>query len=461
MRIFSDIKVRNGPDANGMYSITRIPIIYGDPSYLVAQIIKGNSENTLLPSPMFSAWIESIKMAPARRQDSQFVGKVSTIEREFKEGAYTENAGVRYDVERYMPVPYDVYFKLDVWTTNTTNKLQIFEQLGVIFNPSIQLQQNSNIMDWTSIFEVWLEDVQWTNRSIPQGDSLERDVMSYRFKVPVWINPPAKVKKSNLVAEIVTNVFNDLDVHSLESHLNGEYDIFRTCYDSVPTQMITTQGNHKISVSNNNGIDEITLLNSNGGDTPIQNWQELINIYGQIVPDITKIRLKLNPDIDISDSDIIGNIEQDLTRPNVLIFTPDIDTLPASTIPPILSIIDPTEVSPGHGLPSAVGGQRYLLTSPTASDQPILPLGVTTSPWGAGLVAYPNDIIEFNGINWTVIFDSRNSTGHNYVVNNANSSQYMFNGIEWSYTYYGTYAPGYWRVDNIIKNADGTTNIYE
>jgi hypothetical protein len=188
----------------------------------------------------------------------------------------------------------------------------------------------------------------------------------------------------------------------------------------------------------------------------------LIQKYGQITPNITNIRLKLDPDLDVTDSDIIGLIEQDPTRQNVLLFTPDIDTLPANTIPQILNIIDPTEVTPGNGLPLAAPGQRYLLTShDSAGEEPAIPPMVPGSPWavGANFIAYPNDIIEFNGINWTVIFDSRNAVGLNYVVNMSNASQYTFDPAigEWAYTYYGVYAPGYWRIDNIIQAPDGTT----
>lgn len=466
MRIFSDIKVRNGPDANGLYTIQRVPIMYGDPSIMVAQLIKGASENTMLPAPMFSAYIDSIKMAPDRRQDTQYVGKISTIERKFNPqiSSYGQNPGVRQDVERYMPVPYDLYLKLDVWTTNITTKLQLFEQIGIIFNPSIQLQQNSNILDWTSIFEVWLEDYTFTNRSIPQGGEVERDVMSFKFKVPIWINPPAKLKRSGLIAEIVTNVFNVADVADIESKIDGEYDPFRTCIDGEPIQIITTVGNYKISVSRN-FTDEITLLNEYGIADPQLSWQTLIQKYGQITPNITSIRLKLDPNIDVTDTDIIGTIAQDPSRQNVLLFTPDIDTLPSNTIPPIAEIIDPKEVTPGNGLPVAVAGQRYLLTShDSVGEEPAIPPMVSTSPWGSNIVAYPNDIIEFNGVSWTVIFDSRNSSGKNYVINNSNSSQYMFDSEtqEWTYTYYGTYNQGYWRIDNIISAPNGTTiNNYE
>lgn len=464
MRIFSDIKIRNGPDTNGMYSISRVPILYGDPSNIVAQIIKGGSENTLLPAPMFSTYIDNIKMAPQRRQDSQYVGKVSTIERQLQQGAYTNQAGIRYDVERYMPVPYDVTFKLDCWTTNTTNKFQIVEQINMFFNPSIQLQQNSNLLDWTSIFEVEMIDYVWTNRTIQQISTvdIERDVTSWKFKVPVWINPPAKVKKTGLISEIVTNVFYDVDIVAAEAALEaGDYDPFRTCVGGVPTQIITTQGNYQILVRQESGQDTVTLLNADGGVEPIQSWQKLIQIYGQITPNITKLILKLDPNIEIDDMDVIGTIIQDPNNINVLLFTPDLDTLPGTTQLPISAIIDPTEVQPGKGLPVATAGQRYLLTSNVSDgEEPAIPPGISTSPWGDNIVAYPNDIIEYNGINWTVSFDSRNTSGLNYVVNNANNTQYTFDGTNWAYTYYGKYPPGYWLLNNITptdgSNGDDT-----
>ena len=466
MRIFSNIKIRNGPDANGLYTIQRIPILYGDPSWMVAQLIKGASENTLMPSPIFSAYIDSLKMNDNRRQDSQYVGKVSTIEREFNKTSkvYGPGPGVRQDIERYMPVPWDITFKLDCWTTNTTTKLQIFEQIAVIFNKSIQLQQNDNILDWTSIFEVWLEDFTWTNRSIPQGTEQDRDVMSFKFLVNAWINPPAKLKRSGLIAEIVTHVYDVANVDSIRVDAAGEYDPF-TCFGGIPIQIVTTEGNYKISVTRNGPNEEITLLNKFGQIDPTLEWQSLIQKYGQITTNITKIRLKLDPNLDVTDSDIIGSITEDPLHKNILFFNVDIDTLPANTILPILEIIDPTEVSPGNGLPIAIAGTRYLITSHNSvREEPAIPPGVSTSPWGQNIVAYPNDIIEFNGVKWVTIFDSRNSTGKNYVVNNANATQYTYDSTtkEWTYSYLGIYAEGYWRIDNIIQAPDGTViNNYE
>ena len=461
MRIFSDIKVRNGPDANGLYTIQRVPILYGDPSSMVANLIKGASENTLLPTPMFSAYIDGMKMNDKRRAIPQYVSKATIMERTFnaETQTYGNTPGVRQDVDRYMPVPYDFTFKLDLWTTNTETKLQIAEQIWMIFNPSLQLQQNSNTLDWTNIFEVWLEDTQWTNRAIPQGGTDERDVMSFKFKVEGWINPPAKIKRSSLIAEIITQVFAEGDIGALSSDIKGVYDPFST-FGPADIQVVTTAGNYKISVARGTSGDEITLLNSFGQIDPTLSWVTLIQLYGKIVPNITKITLKLDPNIKVDSLDVIGTIIQDPLRQNVLLFSPDTATLPGNTILPIAAIIDPTEVYPGNGLPNAVAGQRYLLTSrDSVGEEPAIPSNVPSSPWGTGIVAYPNDIIEYNGIQWITIFDSQNSVGNSYVVNNSNSSQYTYDSVtkEWAYTYYGQYAPGYWTLTNLISAPNGTT----
>jgi hypothetical protein len=464
MRIFADMKIRLGPDANGLYQIQQIPILYGDPSIMVSQLIQGASQNTLLPNPMMSAWIENIKIVPERRYAPQYVGKVSTIEREFNpvSQTYGEGPGIRQDIERYMPPPYDFYFRLDIWTSNTTTKLQILEQILMIFNPSLQLQQNSNQLDWTSIFECWLEDIVWTNRqidSLQTGDADIRDVMSLKFKIQGFINPPAKLKRSGLIEEIVTNVFNVADVASIEQKVDGVYDPF-SAVAGIPSQIITTLGNYKISVAKGATNDIITLLNAYGAPDPNITWANLFEQYGSVIPDITRIILKLNPDIENNSEDIIGTIAPDPAAPNLLYYTPDLDTLPGNTLLPITAIIDPTEVFPGNGLPVASAGQRYLLTSiDSVGEEPAIPPNVVGSPWGQFLVAYPNDIIEYNGSSWVVVFDSRNSTGKNYVVNNENGIQYTFDGKEWTYTYYGIYSPGYWIVSNLISCPCGSPTI--
>ena len=57
----------------------------------------------------------------------------------------------------------------DIWTSNTDQKLQLLEQILVLFNPSLEMQTTDNFIDWTSISVVNLENVTWSNRSVPVG----------------------------------------------------------------------------------------------------------------------------------------------------------------------------------------------------------------------------------------------------------------------------------------------------
>ena len=66
-------------------------------------------------------------------------------------------------------------------------------------------------------------------------------------------------------------------------------------------------------------------------------------------------------------------------------------------------------------------------------------------PWGT-VEAYENDIIEYNGAEWIVSFNSSEVTVSQYVVNLSDSQHYRFDGEQWVYTYLAEYNPGYWKI---------------
>ena len=105
-------------------------------------------------------------------------------------------------IKRHQPVPYNLTMQVDIWSGNTDQKLQLLEQILILFNPSIQLQQNTNPLDWTSVFEVELTDMQWSNRSVPAGVDETIDVSTLTFTLPIWLSPPAKVKRQKIINTI-------------------------------------------------------------------------------------------------------------------------------------------------------------------------------------------------------------------------------------------------------------------
>lgn len=444
IRIFSDIKVETGPDDTGTLVQKRVPIIYGDPSWLVAQILKGQTENSMMPSPMMSAWINSLELAPERRQAPDHESKITAAERDWDGSAYGSEIGNRYTVERYMPVPYTLNMQLDIWTTSTTTKLQILEQILMFFNPALQLQSTSNYFDWTSLFEVEMTSITWSNRGIPNGSEAERDVASIQFKLGIWINPPAKVKRIKIIEEIVANlhVTNGLSNKDIDKFIEKPFE----CIGNPDAQIIVTPGNFKIKI----GVDgyasnEVVLLNMYGVEDPSLSWKDLFSTYGNLKDFETILRLKLAEDIEQSDLDILGALTFDENRSNVIFFEIDTDTLPTTTLRAVNKIINPREVYPGSGIPAATSGQRYLLVSNTSNgEEPAMGAG---GIWGTA--AYPNDIIEYDGTDWVISFDSQSVSDTQYLINLNSINHYRWTGAEWEFTYLGEYSPGYWKLQNL------------
>lgn len=437
IRIFSDIKYERKDGDTKIQ--TTIPVIYGDSSRQVSQILAGFTQNVTLPVPMMSVRITDIALAPERRNNPMHESSIHLVEREFKDGAYTDKPGKRVTIDRYMPVPYDITFDLDIWTSNTETKMQILEQILTIFNPSIQLQQTDNVADWTSIFEVELIDVNWSSRTIPEGADSQRDIATLRFKSGIWISPPAKIRRQELIEQIVTNI------RSSDGMTDAEITDVLENKSGIINRVITTPGNFEVSLGEPGKLkNELILLPST--KSSIVSWEELINLYGHLDPSTTKIRLKLDPDIEDDTNDIIAYASYGPT-PDSLLLDYDETTLPQETIRPIDRIIDPVKQWPGKNLDIPVEGTRYLILSKNIDEKAIPD---DHSYWG-NLEAYGNDIIEFDGTNWFVS-ESLIEREYEVVYNLSNQDLYTYRNGEWSYSYLGIYKPGYWRIEGILSN---------
>ena len=252
IRAFSNIYIQTGPDSTGTTTLSQVPCMYGVPSRMAATILAGNSENKIPPAPFITCTVSGLAMNASRRQDPTFVGKIRVNEREYdaENGRYLQTVGNKYLIERYMPVPYDLSMQVDIWSNNLQVKEQILEQILVLFNPSIEIQTSVNPLDWTTISIIELEDITWSSRSIPIGADNPIEVTTLRFKVPIWINPPAKVKKQVIIQEIITNVISGIK-EVPEQWGWSEYQLLN--------RTIVTPGNRHIALTFNGNTYSISL----------------------------------------------------------------------------------------------------------------------------------------------------------------------------------------------------------
>lgn len=431
-RMFGGIKVVTGLGSDGQQQFRTVPIRWGQPDRMTQQILRLNSENKILPTPLMSSYITSISMAPDRRQNPSLVSTKLVDERQYDEatGQYTGEMGDRYTVKRYMPVPYNFTFQLDIWTSNQDQKMQILEQIMMLFNPSIDLQTSDNPLDWTAITFAEMQDpITLTSRSIPLGTEEQIDVASLTFLVPYWINPPTEVTRRKAIEIIITNInaVNELPIDDTDfSWEQGE----------LLTQVFITPDNRSIIVEGT----EIILAGCDcsivDDDNNIFNWKTYLNQFADFTPgeSVLIVKRKFGDPTGIS-----GTVDYNTTDVNKLVWTIDNSTLPVDTLAPFDAIIDPQENGPGDGLPSAVLGQRYLLAN-DISEVSLL--------WGTVADGKTNDIIEFDGLDWVVSFDSEAATDVQIATNNFSGQQLRFNPDEngWELAVDGCYKPGTWKI---------------
>jgi hypothetical protein len=210
MRMISNIQVEFGKDRNNVIALQRVPVYYGDSSRQVASILKNNSENTMSAIPAIAVYVSALTYDRERVQDPSMVSSVRLRERKYDPdtGEYTNQQGDLVTVDRPMPVPYKLTLKADVWTSNTEQKLQLLEQLMVLFNPSMEIQSSDNYVDWTSLTVVTLTDMSWSSRSVPVNAEEPIDIATMTFEIPIWISAPAAVKKYGAIEKMITNMFD-------------------------------------------------------------------------------------------------------------------------------------------------------------------------------------------------------------------------------------------------------------
>ncbi len=190
--------------------VTEVPVMYGDITKQVGSIIRDNSENKIPSAPRMGVYITGLELDRSRLSDSSYISKINLREKQFDEStnSYVAQQAKGYTVERLHPTPFTLTVNVDLWTTSTDQKLQIMEQILMMFNPDLEFQTNDNYVDWTSLSVLYLEQINFTNRTIPVGTGDEIDVGTMSFIAPIYISPPTKVKRLGVITSIITSVFD-------------------------------------------------------------------------------------------------------------------------------------------------------------------------------------------------------------------------------------------------------------
>ena len=455
IRILSNFSVEVGKDEKtNAVALRAVPVVYGDPTRQVANIIKNNSENAMNYAPKIACYIRELNYDRDRMQNPYHIEKQHLRERDvLDDGTYSNKLGAGYTVEKVMPSPFRLEVTADIYSSNTDQKLQILEQILYLFNPDFEIQKSDNYIDWTSLSYVELTGISFSSRTIPVGADTDIDIASLSFSMPIWLSPPVKVKKLGVVQKIIMSVYDD-DGGLAKGLIDG----------SLLSRSFITPNNFALLVTGN----QLRLLGTtgvnvkSGGDGfftgakdpgladpfetfgPAVNWKVLLEQYGVVTNGTSQIRLT-QP----NGNEIVGTIATTTLDDTILLYNIDEDTIPANTLTSVLKIINPLTFAPTN----PQDGDRYLIIDQIGDSTAT----VQSDTWGT-LVASVGDIIEYNSAQskFLKVFDASDpdSTLH-YVTNSNTGIQYRYNGTEWVKSYEGVYTQGNW---SIVIDGDFVAN---
>ena len=458
IRVLINFSVETGKGKDDQITLRPVPVVYGDPTRQVANIIRNNSENALQYAPRIAAYVRELEFDRERMQNPYHIEKQHLRERNYNETTkeYDNQLGAGYTIEKVMPSPFRLEVTADIWSSNTDQKLQILEQILYLFNPDFEIQKTDNYIDWTSLSYVELTGVTFSSRTIPVGADTEIDVATLTFSMPIWLSPPVKVKKLGVVQKIIMSVYDD-DGGIAKGLIDG----------SLISRSYITPNNYGLLVTGN----QLRLLGTtgtsvkSGGDGfhtggrdpgladpfetfgPAVNWKVLLDQYGKVTNGTSQIRLT-QP----NGNEIIGTIAKSTLDDTILLYSIDSDTIPANTLTAVAKIINPATFDPGS---TPTDGTRYLIINDLGDST----ASYYSDTWGT-VVANIGDIIEYRASNspggrWVKVFDASHPDSTQHYVTNLNTGiQYRFNGTEWVKSYEGIYTAGNW---SIVIDGGGDT----
>ncbi len=481
IRLFSNFSYKDGSG-----KLTQIPVMYGDITRQVGHILRDNSENKIPSAPRMAVYITGLEQDRTRTADSSFVHKVHLRERAYDSSnkEYLNTQGKNFTVERIMPSPYTLNINVDIWSTNTEQKLQIMEQILMLFNPSLEIQTTDNYVDWSSLSVVELTSVSFSSRTIPIGTESEIDIGQLSFTTPIYLNLPSKVKKLGVITSVVMSIFDEskgtIDLGNSTPELMAFSDAEQTHpkMDKVNDRTVTmgiaagatTYKDYDILVMNN-----IAQIVDRGIVGSVQ-WDVITEaLPGNFRTGLSQIQLKRKllegetGSISVNASVAIN--ELDRTK---LILTYDADTIPTNTdlnspsgrnnTGSVDYIVDPLKFNPAT---TKTAGLRLLLLGAINTSTNVGGLmtygqdpsdGSSQDPYdgpdawkntdGSDFVAGENDVVEWDGTKWHIVFDASEDAGTTtkYLTNLNTGVQYRWTGTEWILSFEGEYQKGTWRL---------------
>ena len=197
--LFNDIQIKHKDKSGGDFSIITVPIAYGPIQKFLARIEQSPNvrKEVAITLPRMSFEMTGISYDPSRKSSTMQTFK--TVDKDSNEVTKV-----------YMPVPYNVNFRLSIMSKLNEDALQVIEQILPYFQPHFNLTVDlvSSIGERRDI-PMTLNGIQMDDQY--EGDFTTRRVLIYTldFTAKTYLFGPVGTPNDALIKQVQVDYYTD------------------------------------------------------------------------------------------------------------------------------------------------------------------------------------------------------------------------------------------------------------
>lgn len=198
LRVFAGIQVRDGVQRDGSYNFRKVPVMFGDPSRIIAHVINKRQSFPNPVIPLMAGHITAIQLDTQHRGPTKYHKELISYQND--NGTYTET-------RRLLGPPFILSMELAIYASSNDEMLQILEQLLLIFNPKVTIQKTEDLIDHNYLTQIELSGIDYQNQS-PLANNEKLYMTNLQFEMPIRLNYP-HTATDGVVEEIVANMYDE------------------------------------------------------------------------------------------------------------------------------------------------------------------------------------------------------------------------------------------------------------
>ena len=182
MRALSGFQVLSYRPAEGEKPVyDRVPIVYGAPERVIANVLNKGSHKTNVRIPLMAAYMRDI--------NTDKENSVSPFHIDEKIVRYNDKPQI---MERIHGPALKMTVDVSMLCSSRTELYQLLEQVLLLFNPAITIQVDDTLQNPSYITKIMLEDIS-SESSYPIGTSESANSMTVTLGVPIRLHYPAQM----------------------------------------------------------------------------------------------------------------------------------------------------------------------------------------------------------------------------------------------------------------------------